>query len=472
MKRTALLSLAWSVLMSSNAQLPYTVKKYAVDTQLNIIYGKAVDYTGDTQTLTLDVYKPSGDTNCLRPLIILVHGGSWIGGSKNDAGIVFMAREYAARGWVAAAINYRLGTHKTSNFTMYALCNNSLSSPCAYICDSAEVYRAIFRGMQDARGAIRYMKGRHAGDSTDPDQTYIAGESAGAFIALAAGFTDKNSEKHASCYAIADAPVPDTDLSTYGCIPGPPDRSRADLGSIEGDLHTGGGFDARVKGAGSIYGGLLNPDILNQDADTPALYVYHQGADVVVNYGRGTLLGRINYECYGPTNVCQPYYFYPVSYGGESIRSFVQGNSGLLNRFYADILYNYSYQGNCFSNGHSVDNYALRLQNMIDLFAKRIHDEGNDPATNCFKSSLHEQQLANYAVRPVVFPNPAINQITVLHAGNAKASFILTDHTGKTVLTGCTIPFEFSLDLNTLNPGCYFLIIEGQKPATVLVSGN
>jgi alpha/beta superfamily hydrolase len=281
--RLFLISFVFAFSIAAQSQTPYTVEQFSYDSLIDVVYGTAVDYAGNTDTLKMDIYKPVGDNNCKRPIAVVIHGGAWVAGSKEDINCVLMSRALVKRGYVVANINWRLGTHKASSYSMYALCNTGLAYPCAYICDSAEVYRANFRGMQDAKGAIRFMKSRNATDSTDIDNVYLIGESAGGFVALAAAFTDQNSEKHASCFAIGNAPNPDADMSTYGCIPSNNDLTRPDLGSIDGTLHIGT-YDASVKGVASIYGGFLDLSILQQVADTPVVYLFHQGSDVVVNY--------------------------------------------------------------------------------------------------------------------------------------------------------------------------------------------
>jgi hypothetical protein len=147
------------------AQLPYALNQYAYDSLINVSYGQDIDYAGNPVDLVLDIYKPKLDSNCLRPIVVLVHGGAWFAGSKEDVYMKLMSREFAKKGWVVANINYRLGTHKAASYNMYALCNNSISAPCGYISDSAEIFRANYRGMQDAKGAIRFMKNRNAIDS-------------------------------------------------------------------------------------------------------------------------------------------------------------------------------------------------------------------------------------------------------------------------------------------------------------------
>ncbi|MES2619321.1 MAG: alpha/beta hydrolase, partial [Bacteroidota bacterium] len=58
----------------------------------------------------MDIYQPTGDTLAMRPVIILAHGGSFIGGSKStDATVNALCSNFAKRGYVTASIDYRLG---------------------------------------------------------------------------------------------------------------------------------------------------------------------------------------------------------------------------------------------------------------------------------------------------------------------------------------------------------------------------
>lgn len=412
---------------TGKTQTPYTLAQFAYDSIIDVVYGTATDYAGNTDTLKMDIYKPLGDQNCKRPIAVVIHGGAWVAGSKNDINTILFSRALARRGYVVANINYRLGTHKASNYVMYAVCNTSISAPCAYICDSAEILRANFRGMQDAKGAIRYMKSRNIGDSTDIDNVYLIGESAGGFVALAAAFTDQASEKPAACFSISNAPQPDNDMNTYGCIPSSNDLSRPDLGSIDGTLHTGL-YDATVKGVASIYGGVLDPGIFQQLADTPVVYLYHQGSDVVVHYNYGQLLGRTSWECYAQTNLCQTYYFYPRAWGGEGIRQYFVSLGSSAPLYQADIVNNYQYMNDCFANGHSIDNFNLRMQNTVDFFAAEIAASGNTPAANCLTGIAGAAE--RFSVN--VFPVPAGDQIR-FSADAVIRSVVLTDISGRTV---------------------------------------
>ncbi|MGQ3015525.1 MAG: carboxylesterase family protein [Flavobacteriales bacterium] len=427
--KTILLAGALGLTFCLRAQLPYTENLYAFRTEQNVVYGSALNYAGQTETLYMDIYKPIGDDNCRRPILVLVHGGAWVGGSKQDGLMVNIAGEMARKGWVVAAINYRLGTHKTSSHVQYALCTPQLAAPCGYVADSAEVLRANYRGQQDAKGAIRFMKGRAALDSADVNNVFIAGESAGAFVSVDAAFLNDPSEKPAYCAAMPDAPQPAASLQN--CLPQGYSLARPDLGSIDGTLNVGL-YDASVQGLGSFYGGLLYKPVLNNSSGFQGpVYLFHQGSDVVVNYVYGRLLGRLDWECFTPLNLCQPYAKYPSAWGGKGLQQqlAVAGIGGT--QVQAEIIENYEYMNDCLDNGHSVDNWQNRTQQMTELFAQRIALNGNSPGTGTACSFSLDESPENLFR---VFPNPSSGIITI----NSKAvlRIEITDMNGSRVFDG------------------------------------
>jgi acetyl esterase/lipase len=61
--------------------------------------------------LKLDVYRNrSRPAGC--PVLLQIHGGAWVVGSKNEQGLPLMLH-LAARGWVCVSVNYRLSPHAT-----------------------------------------------------------------------------------------------------------------------------------------------------------------------------------------------------------------------------------------------------------------------------------------------------------------------------------------------------------------------
>ena len=146
-------------------------------TTSNVTYGANTDYQGTNTTLAMDIYEPDGDTAAFRPLIVWVHGGSFVGGSKLDNDVVGLCQHFAKRGYVCASINYRLGI--------------------AFPYNQANATNAVFRGVQDMKAAVRYFRQDAATSNTyriDPDMIFGGGSSAGAFCALHLAYLDQPSE--------------------------------------------------------------------------------------------------------------------------------------------------------------------------------------------------------------------------------------------------------------------------------------
>jgi acetyl esterase/lipase len=79
---------------------PFRMRNDAVSVERDIAYGPA------GKRNYLDVYTPRAGAEGA-PVLIQVHGGAWILGTKDEQGIPLMQR-MAAQGWVVVALNYRL----------------------------------------------------------------------------------------------------------------------------------------------------------------------------------------------------------------------------------------------------------------------------------------------------------------------------------------------------------------------------
>ncbi len=139
-----------------------------IGSQLDVVYGNAINWQGQSQNLTLDVYYPklTEDTMALRPFILYVHGGGLITGDKTDW--TLDCQQLAKRGYVVATINYRLGL--TSNCNVDPLSEN----------------KASYRAIQDTKAALRFAVSNAAQIGIDTTHMFIAGGSAGAVTALGA----------------------------------------------------------------------------------------------------------------------------------------------------------------------------------------------------------------------------------------------------------------------------------------------
>ena len=82
------LILLFGLQMQVQAQDPCSSGRYAeavfpqFNLTSNLTYGQNSNWANSNTVLKLDFYEPTNDTLAARPLIIWVHGGSFIGGSK------------------------------------------------------------------------------------------------------------------------------------------------------------------------------------------------------------------------------------------------------------------------------------------------------------------------------------------------------------------------------------------------------
>jgi acetyl esterase/lipase len=115
-----------------------------------------------------------------RPILLQVHGGAWILGSKNEQGIPLMQR-MASHGWLCAAIDYRLSPHAT--FPDHVV---------------------------DVKRAIRWLKEHAAEHGADPDFIVVTGGSAGGHLSSLAALTPNAPEFQPG--------FEDVDTRVQGCV--------------------------------------------------------------------------------------------------------------------------------------------------------------------------------------------------------------------------------------------------------------
>ncbi|KWX57474.1 carboxylesterase [Mycobacterium sp. NAZ190054] len=114
----------------------------------------------DEDCLNLNVWTPAGDADAPRPVMVWIHGGSFVAGS----GGIYDARRLVSRGdIVVVTVNYRLGA-------LGFLAHPSLGAP----------GRVGNYGLADQQAALRWVRDNIANFGGDPDRVTVAGESAGA----------------------------------------------------------------------------------------------------------------------------------------------------------------------------------------------------------------------------------------------------------------------------------------------------
>lgn len=120
---------------------------------------KNVVYKVDgTKKLRADMYFPKSGKDKVFPAVLLIHGGGWITGSKENLGV--MAQHLALHGYVAITLSYTLSTEAP--------------------------YPA---SVLDIKTAISWMRANAEKYYLDPDKIAIMGTSAGAQLATLVGLT-------------------------------------------------------------------------------------------------------------------------------------------------------------------------------------------------------------------------------------------------------------------------------------------
>ncbi len=147
----------------------------------NVPYGTAE--SGDTtMPLLLDLYRPVATARLPEklPAMILSFGGGWHKGSKDVKYIRDLCEYYAARGYVAISIQYRIAKDNPP----------ALPGP-APNPETNEQFRFMNAAFQDTCNAVRWVRTNAEKYHIDPSRIAIGGVSAGAVNALHTAFCEE-----------------------------------------------------------------------------------------------------------------------------------------------------------------------------------------------------------------------------------------------------------------------------------------
>lgn len=133
------------------------LKSKEISFKENLVYKKT-----NTSKLKLDVYVPKNNLNKNYPAVLLIHGGGWLVGSKENERV--MAQHLALNGYVGVSVSYRLGFEAPY--------------PAAVI---------------DLKDAVKWLKKNAKKYHIDPNKIAVLGASAGAQLATLIGVTPNSS---------------------------------------------------------------------------------------------------------------------------------------------------------------------------------------------------------------------------------------------------------------------------------------
>lgn len=213
-------------------------------------YGENINWMLLSEELVADVYTPSEQSDELRPLVLMAHGGFFLGGSHDGLDVVSLCEDLAQMGYVTASFSYRLGIDNLFAF-------------------QTSFVEAVWRGVHDSRAAVRYFrKSVEMGNPyhIDPERIYLGGVSAGGFIAMHHAYVDDVSE-----------------IPTYI------DESEPGLGGGLEGLSGNDGYSSDIDGVFNIAGALQTADFLLLGDNEPLVSI-HGTADETVPFDEGEIV--------------------------------------------------------------------------------------------------------------------------------------------------------------------------------------
>lgn len=472
----------------------------------DVIYGAALSldspYADETSSqntnLLLDVYSPVGDTETNRPLIIFAHGGGFITGNRNHDDILAFCDLFAKRGYVTASIDYRQGMYLLGNDD-----HNKMSS-----------IRAVYRGLQDGRSAVRYFRNNAAKYGIDPNKIYFAGSSAGGFIALHSTFMNEESEKPLEAKEYEYTPPAAPPLPAFPI-------TAPDLGAYDTNDHlfytgTNTAISGQANAILSLWGAVASTDLILA-TDTIPTFLVHGESDITVPFVEGSpfknpsmpatqgsklinerliALGQSNFGTYFIAN--QGHEFYGVTNGMWS-----PGTSG--NEYWAPVVAeavqffheqhkpkaSFSYNGgstisfteNCtnaisylwdFGDGTATSSelnpehsYSSDDTYPVTLYIENSH--GNwDKITKQVQitgTGVNTDENQNFSI----YPNPVQDIFSLSSsAGNSLKDLTIYDLTGKIILHKSFTEKQTTIDLSPYSNGVYLLKLKDKDSISKL----
>lgn len=135
-----------------------------------IVIKKDIPYLGAERAEKMDAYLPAEDAfKGPAPVVIWIHGGGWMTGSKSAKREQNICRTLAEHGYAAFSIDYHLGKEPLT-------------------AETAPWPRNVY----DCKSAVRYLRKEAAAFGIHPEKIAVSGGSAGGHLALAVGLSTKD----------------------------------------------------------------------------------------------------------------------------------------------------------------------------------------------------------------------------------------------------------------------------------------
>lgn len=131
--------------------------------------------------LLLDLYTPNVDlTGQQVPAMVIIHGGGFIGGSRNQDSLVDYAERFAAQGYLTISIDYRVAPQFPELNEQFA----TLEAVSEIPEESEFQARGMFSAMEDSLKALDWLESYAAEEGIELSALGLLGGSAGAITSL------------------------------------------------------------------------------------------------------------------------------------------------------------------------------------------------------------------------------------------------------------------------------------------------
>ncbi|HKR04015.1 MAG TPA: T9SS type A sorting domain-containing protein [Bacteroidia bacterium] len=456
------------------------------------------------ENLTMDVYEPGGVTDPMlhRPLIILMHPGLFLPtyinmsptGSRTDSAIVEMCTRFAKRGYVVAAMSYRLGNNP------YAT-GGGINSDIR----KGTLVQAVYRAMQDAKCCVRFFREDEATTNTfkiDSNKVILGGSGSGGFVSLAYAALDNFAE-----IAIPEFLSSNNVGAPYNYISGQPYINIAQQGDFDGYggnasfnfPNNSPGHTNNVQFVFNIGGALCDSSWM-EPGNAP-MVAFQVTGDPYTPYNTGIAIVPSSLDTL--MQVSGSNYIIPFADQAGN-------NNCFINAGFTDV---YTQHANTLNNGYDglypfatipsdqvapwewydslatvAGAQAVGVINGGDIFHNAVLDNPgmskaralayidtimnylNPRIVYCLNlvTGIHSPEVLNNSVD--IYPNPAPADffVTIKNKNELISSIELSDVTGKTVRKVEKINNNYyKMDRENISPGIYFLKVWMEKKIIV-----
>jgi acetyl esterase/lipase len=155
----------------------------------DVVYAQAVINSPANETLVdlkLDIYEPIGATGDKKPALMIIHGGGFVGGTKQQKQLMMFGEYFSKRGFVCFSVDYRVA--KDAGLLPAEWPTNADAIQPGM---SGQQLKALYTSARDVKAAVRWVRANAATWGVSPDHIAAMGGSAGAFLALMLGIVNE-----------------------------------------------------------------------------------------------------------------------------------------------------------------------------------------------------------------------------------------------------------------------------------------